>query len=270
MSLQFHDALHSGDQELPLPGALLIHADKRNPTLGCLITAHDVQEGPDGVRRLLAGHPISRDLAHGVAQAILGGAPTRTLLPPSVLSWDGIRLMWWTPSRRRRIWFDPRERPGLEDVSRQEVTQPALLWVAEQRALHVFALAGDSRPEAGTPLFQAPYLNVYPSGWCCFETVRLPLLLPERIPEWETAFHDSLGTKVWAPRLTLYPGGHDALWRAMRLEFPWSDDAYEGFPAEYLVPTGRTVLDALNEDWRTSYPETAPDEEIVPAQKVLP
>jgi PRTRC genetic system protein B len=266
MPVQFCDALHSGDQEVPLPGALLIHADKHHPTMGCLITAHDVREGEDGVRRLLAGHPIDRELARGIASAILGNGVTRTLLPASVLSWDGIRLMWWTPSRRRRIWFDPRERPGLEDVSRQEVTQPALLWVAEARALFVYALAGNQRPEAGTFIFQAPYLNVYPNGWCCFHSVQLPHLQPERIPEWETAFHDSVGTKVWAQQLTLFPGGHDALWRAMRPEFPWADDSYERFPAEALVPTGLTVLDALNQEWRTSYPEAAPAEEVVPLE----
>lgn len=259
MSLNLHDGMLAGDHDLPCPGALLIHVDRHNPVRGCLITAHDVLYCEDGTRRLMAGHPISRELAHSVGLTLLGGAATRSLLPASVVMWDGLRLAWWTPSRRRRIWFSL-DRPALRDVSRQEVTHPALFWVAEAGRLHLWALASDARPEAGTPLYQAPYLNIYPDGWVCPDTLNWPALRPDAIDDWERHFHDSAGTKVWAERLTLFPGGHDALWRAM--------GTAGRFPADSLVPAQFTVLDAINQERRALYTEAPPAEAIVPGAAI--
>lgn len=261
MALHMHDALYAGDQDLPCPGALLFHVERRNAARGVMATAHDVVTEPDGTRRLTGGHPISREDARATGLALLGGAVTREVWPENLLNFDGLRMSWYTPARCRRIRFH-RDRTVLRGVDRQEVPQPALLWAAEPGRLHLWALAGDERPNDGTPVYQAPYLNTYPDGWVCGGTVQWPDLRPGNIADWERMFHDSTGTVVWAERLTLYPGGHDALWCAMLRA--------DHFPVASLVPAQMTVLDAINQERRSCYPESAPAEIIVPALEVLP
>jgi PRTRC genetic system protein B len=252
MAVNFLDSMTEGEVELRLRGALLVY----NCRAGVLVTSHDV-DTPDGeAPTLLGGHPLTREQADTLARTLLEYAPTRTVLPPQVVCWDGARLAWWTPAQRRRIWFDRREKPGLQHVSRREVQHPPLLWVVEARRLHLFALGANERPDAASPLFQAPYLNTYADGWVCGEFDWPATVSPEAIPDWEARFFDSSGTKVWASRLTAYPGGHDALWPAM-LEA-------DTFPLETLVPLQLTVLDAINQERRRSYTESAPAEQIVP------
>ena len=257
MAVHFMDSLVEGETELRLRGALLLY----NSPSGVLLTSHDV-DTPDGeAPTLLGGHPLTREQAESLARMILDYAPARTILPPQVISWDGARLAWWTPAQRRRLWFDRRRQPGLQQVSRREVPHPPLLWVAERNRLHLFALAQDERPVGGTPLFQAPYLNVYEDGWVCGEFAWPGTVAPESLDSWEQCFFGSEGTKGWAARLTRFPGGHDALWTAML-------EAHL-FPCEMLVPLQLCAQDAVNQERRKGYPESAPAEIIVPATLAL-
>lgn len=256
--LSFQDALHEGDAEVRLRAALLVY---HGPS-GAMVTAHDVDYPEGGSPQLLAGYPITREQADLLARLVQGATPTRTVLPENVVMWDGLRVAWWTPSRRGRIWFCPKQQPHLQHVSRQEVTHPALLWVADPKRLHVYALAEGERPTAATPIYQAPYLNVYADGWVCAEGFDWPGTVdPDCLGMWEKTFLDSEGTKVWAHRLTLFPGGHDHLWEAMRTAVT--------FPSASLVPTGLTVLDAINRQGPPAFCP-APTEEIVPIGALTP
>jgi len=257
MPLTFNDAMSGGGTEFQLRGGLTIYMGEK---AGALVLTHDMDAGGD-VPRLMGGSPLTREMADLMARSIQGHLPTRAILPPNVLLWDGLRLAWWTRSKRRRIWFNSLQQRHLQHLNRREVTHPALLCVAEPRRLYIYALAEDRRPEADTPVYQAPYLNVYPDGWLCQNTASWPAQFgPDSIPDWERTVFDSEGTKVWAQRLTLFPGGHDALWEAMLTT--------ERFPAESLVPTPFTVLDAVNYEWPKFYPESAGTEEIVPAREL--
>lgn len=253
MPVRTHDALVSGDKTFKLRAALSVYYG----AAGALVMAHDVHLGPEGeAPQLTAGYPLTREAMDALARGILGHAPTRGLLPPEVLLWDGIRLAWWAPSKRRRIWFNARQQRQMQHVSRREVTHPALLFVAEPGHLWVWALAESARPTAETPVHQAPYLNVYPDGNVCAGAVEWPPLTLAALLEWEAAWYDSEGAHATASELTRFPGGHDALWTAMRTA--------ETFPADSLVPTGLTVLDAVN---REGVPQAGPAvrETIIPA-----
>lgn len=259
MSVGFRDSMTGGNRQTRLRGALLIYIGEN----GVVVTAHDAQMPDDGQRpELVSGWPVHRDQVDLFARALLGHAPVRTVLPPEVLVADGLRTVWWTPSRRRRIWFSAKDNPHLQHVSRQEVTHPPLLWVADPGCLYLHALPSDERPTVDTPIYQAPYLNTYADGWVCAGAVKWPeSIQPDAIPAWEQTFHDSEGTLVWAAELTRYPGGHAALWNAMLNA--------ESFPAETLVPSGMTVLDAIN---RTGKPkglmDRQPREQIVAPEGV--
>lgn len=230
---------------------------------GAIVMARDVHYGDDGVPRVQGGYPLTLEQLSQMMLGIQGGAPTRVVLPANVIMWDGLgkRVAWWVESGRRRIWFSPKRRPEMRHVSRNRVMHPPLLLIADPGHLQVYALAENQRPTANTQLFQAPYPNVYDTGGVCAGGVAWPRTLDlERLADWEQAWFDSEGTFPTAPRLTLYPGGHCALWEAMLTA--------EEFPSESLVPLGITVLDAINHDER---PRTLPfvTEEIVPAVPAL-
>jgi PRTRC genetic system protein B len=48
---------------------------------------------------------------------------------------------------------------------------PAMLWFADKENLSVFALTSDKRPTEKTPLYYAPFFNVYEDGAVCMGTV---------------------------------------------------------------------------------------------------
>lgn len=252
MSVDFHNGIRE-HQEFGLRGALLFyHGDT-----GSLVTVNQIEEAEEGGKEILAGLPFSQEQVSAFVRGVQGLVPTRTVFPPNLLCWDGRRLAWWLPSARRRIWFDGRQQPGLQDVSRKEVLHPPLVFIADPGQLYLYALAQNERPDADTPLFQAPYLNVYDDGSLCAGWVEFPRNAEVGdTAKWELLFFDSEGTHAAASKLTLYPGGHDALWRAMRTA--------DAFPVESLVPTGLTLWDAINREGppATGYPV---QEEIVPA-----
>lgn len=226
-----------------------------------LVMARDVQYEADGIPRVRGGHVLTREALDQLIRGVQGAAPTRTVLPPHVIMWDGLRVAWWVPTARRRIWFDEKTRPELALINRQEVTHPPLLFIADPGHLQLYALPANERPTAATPVYQAPYFNVYDTGGVCAGKVAWPKTLDvEKLAQWETAFFDSVGTNPTARRLTLYPGGTAKLWAAM-LEAG-------AFPLDSLVPLGLTVLDVIN---HTETPRTDPfvREEIVPELPAL-
>jgi PRTRC genetic system protein B len=203
-----------------------------------LVQRADISTDADGTPRIASASPLTREGLGALLRGVHGLAPTRVVLPEGVVTWDGARLAWRTPARRRRIWFSGKQQPQLQHVSRKEVWHPPLLWVADAGRLHLWAWDGNWRG-AETPLFQAPYLNIYADGSVCGGAIQWPKTTePDAIPAWETAWFDSEGTHCTAPELTRFPGGHDRLWEAML--------AAECFPIWTLVPVQKTVLDAVN------------------------
>lgn len=247
MSVTFRDGMLGGPRDFELRGGMLIYQDETRQA--ALVTVHEVETPPDGPPRLGVGAALSLQHAQAWARSVLGGGITRTVLPPEVLMWDGIRCAWWIPEGPRRIWFCSKHCPSLQDISRERVMQPPLLLVAEQGKLGVWALASSVRPDADTSIFQAPFYNVTAAGSFCPGTVTLPAPGPSNLDAWERVVEDSVGTFPLTPDLTNYPGGTPALWRRMR-EIAAADlkPPLLGFPADSLVPTGLTVLDAINNE----------------------
>ena len=98
----------------------------------------------------------------------------------------------------------------------------------------VWALGEDTRPSMDTPLFLAPYYNLYTHGAMCAGNVALPKTLTERdITNWETYFYDTEFThsNYHGAAVTQRAGGHDKLWRALRFRQEW-----RGFPKAWLTP----------------------------------
>lgn len=233
--LRHHDRLGAGP-EFDLKAGFLVHVG----AAGAVVTGHDIFDVPGHGPTLVSGYPITREMADLLVRGLERRVPTRAVLPPEVLCWDGLRLAWWRPATLRPIRFRT-GKPDLDALSLREVLHPATLFVTDPGRLRVYALAGDARPTAATPVFQAPYYNTYADGSVCAGAVPFPRSAEVTdIPAWERAWYESEGTHCTCRELTRYPGGHDALWPAMRTATV--------FPVDSLVPTGQTVLDVLNQE----------------------
>ena len=72
---------------------------------------------------------------------------------------------------------------------------PAMLWFANKERLSVFALTSDKRPTEKTPLYYAPFFNVYEDGSVCMGTVNIHIKNSASVEEftksWEDYFFNS-------------------------------------------------------------------------------
>lgn len=233
------------EQLLKISRTLVVYENDAADT--ALVTIHDVlgrgpgQDSAISAPAIGPGRLLDRATLNDLLRSVSGLPQKREILPANVLFHDAGRMVWHIPASRRPIWFSDKY-AGLNktikafgpEMNGQEVLHPALLFVAEPGRLSVFALAGSDRPVASTPVFRAPYFNLYSSGLMCRGNVRLPDMLSiADMPLWEKGFFDTQFThsNYGSLAVTLWRGGHDALWRAMRHR-----QNGRGFPARALAP----------------------------------
>jgi len=99
-------------------------------------------------------------------------------------------VLWFTKSMKKQLYFTE----NLE-ISNGRAEVPAMLWFANKRSLKIFALSSNQRPTEKTPLFYAPFFNVYENGNVCMGTVDVHIQnstsLEEFIKNWEDYFFNS-------------------------------------------------------------------------------
>lgn len=134
----------------------------------------------DGAGCPVNPHPLSVREAQSLAKALDTRGQSRKaflrpegILPPCVLhinpSADG-SVLWYTKPQRQLLHFT--ENLTLES---SEVALPALVWKADRKYLRIFALQGKSKPRATTPLFHAPFFNLYRNGNVCMGNVNIAI-----------------------------------------------------------------------------------------------
>ena len=103
------------------------------------------------------------------------------------------------------------------------------------RELFVPAFAENRRPNADTPLRNAPYWNTDAQGRVCLGSMRVPEEISARaIAAWEAAYFASEFTyPSGAVRLTTHPRGFLGLWRALGRR--------KGFPVRFLADSKQTL-----------------------------
>lgn len=99
-------------------------------------------------------------------------------------------VVWYTKPMRRKLYFSD----GL-GLPSGEVCLPALVWAANRQQLNLYALTGKSKPRLSTPLFHAPFMNLYHNGNACMGNVNVRISkvasLEEFTAAWEGYFFDS-------------------------------------------------------------------------------
>lgn len=228
------------------------HSDSavsHDPKAGAaLATVHDIHQEAGKPPVILPGRAVSTlavaRLARDLSRRDAGGG----FVPPHLLYQDLQHFAWWEPPAWRTLWF---RCPELGDGERSaRLPQPGLVFCVSQAAGHpdwrVWAVKGASRPDAQTPLYQAPYFNVYASGRICAGNVPTPKEggaghAFERIEAWNKAFWDSYFTHPNAAgQLVNFSGGAFAFWRAML------EGRFKRFPPSALRPMNRTLADQFN------------------------
>jgi PRTRC genetic system protein B len=232
--------LHSAVDEntLALTNAILLYQSSSKENKSCFATVHRVEpprragERP----RIQAGVPVTRSALLDTL-ASLSAHDSFGFLPENLLSVGNGYMVWWSKPQERTMYF----RADAPLGERCGVTpHPALVFATYgNNQWAVFAVKGDARPTPDTPLYQAPYFNVYSDGRICTGNVALPNASSvERIAAYEKAFFGSYFTHPNVRekgKLTRYKRGAYSLWKALL------DGKEKTFPQDSLVPVDLTA-----------------------------
>ena len=163
-----------------------------------LVEAFDI--APDGSP--VNAHPLSHHECIALAKSLatseeLDAAFLRPkgILPDnllySMMGVDGIAIWYTRPQQVSLRFVDALGIPsGTAHI-------PAMVWKANKQELQVFSFLPkhDGRPAANSPLYHAPFFNVYETGKVCMGTVRVQIEsdcpLEDFILRWQDYFFNS-------------------------------------------------------------------------------
>lgn len=224
------------NSELKLRHALLLY-DTATPDGTVYATTHDVEVMPDGAH-LLPGRALDMAELSKFVEAAQAQTAYRGFIDPRLLYVAPNMMAWWCPAACRTTWFRS-EKPIGE---RHGVTpHPPLVFIVRERRWYVFALSRNERPEPTTPLYIAPYFNVWERGEICTGNVGLPdSPTPEALRTYETAFFRSRFTHPNHARTCRFKGGGRGLW-AHLLNHP----EITAFPTNALLKEWETLEEAI-------------------------
>ena len=198
-------------------------------------SVHDVKtEG--GIASIKAGTPVSKTGLVNMMQTLVpeNYAPAE-LLGSHILAKGGNYLAWYCKPQKREVWFKCAELGEGEITAK--TNHPGLVFIIRNEKWCVFAVKGNKRPTSNTPLFVAPYLNVWKGGHICTGNIDTPKgELKFSTEAWEEAFFRSFFThpnQHEKGALTKYRGGIFPLWRALMKG--------RAFPTESLVAANETL-----------------------------
>ncbi len=162
------------------------------------------------------------------------------LLPKNVLylnpDQDGFAI-WHTPAQKRNLYF-------VESLKIQngEFSLPPLLWKASKKRLSVFALNSNSAINEQSPLYHAPFFNLYKNGEVCMGTVSINIQsdcsLEEFITQWENNFFNSYFSHLIMKQSPV-KGNLIQLWQKLF-------KTQKEFPLKCLTKNGFTLKDLLS------------------------
>jgi PRTRC genetic system protein B len=190
--------------------------------------------------------PLSLKEAQGLAKALdtrkaaaKAFLKPKGLLPSCVLhinpSEDG-SVVWYTKPQTQKLYFS--ESLG---VAPNELPLPALVWAANKSRLFVYALAIKGKPRLSTPLFNAPFFNLYTNGNVCMGSVDVRIsqsaALEEFIKAWEGYFFGSY--------FSHFIGGHNPVKGNLISLYQSLSETGGVFPVEELVPNNKQLKNLL-------------------------
>ncbi|WHF51909.1 PRTRC system protein B [Chryseobacterium gotjawalense] len=150
-------------------------------------------------------------------------------------SFENGKVIWFTKEQERDLFFVKNL-----NIPNGKANVPPLLWIANKQNLKIFALECDERPDENTPLFHAPFFNVYENGNVCMGTVNVKIKnsasLEEFTESWEHYFFNSYFSHLL--HQNPIKGNCVNRWKKQI-------ETKDLFPKEILVKNNRTLKELL-------------------------
>lgn len=206
------------------------------------VEAYDIDDQGSPIN----AHPLSVQESVSLARSLAASKQLQSsflqsdgLLPEKLLYMEiGMSgfAVWYTPAQNAPLFFT--ESLGIPCG---QAYVPALIWKANNETLEVFAFKGDQKPIIATPLFNAPFFNMYKDGKVCMGTVESNFTedccLERFIQQWEHHFFNSYFSHTIGGHVPV-KGNLVSLWHSLVN----NDDK---FPESRLIKTKRTLKDLL-------------------------
>lgn len=221
-------SFHSDVPTLVLHKAILMYMDTSSKGIS-YASVHDVAHEDGEPPYLKAGKPITHDAVKEAYLQLLGNQGMHFIEDERILGYGANRMVFFLAGKPRNVLFDCPEPMGrLEGMA----PHPSLVFEVHKYGMSVYAVIGHQKPNKMTPLYHAPYMNIYDNGDMCMGNVTPPDIVPNShsIDAWESAFFDSYFTHANNVRAVAYPGGIYALWQDLL------KDEKTTFPEEVLLP----------------------------------
>ena len=186
-------------------------------------------------------HPLSMLEANRLSKALQTTEKKRSaflapkgLLPKNLLyirTDKNPYAIWHTPRRCVKLFFkeDLGIKSGLASI-------PALVWKATKTSIAVFAVT-ETEISGDTPLFNAPFFNMYDDGRVCMGNVSMDIkkdcALEDFIEQWQNGFFNSYFSHM-IQGYNPIKGNIVQLWKNL-------SGTGKPFPEEKLIPHKRTV-----------------------------
>ena len=193
-------------------------------------------------------HPLTEREAGALAKVLTCEKQKQTvflksvgILPTHILhinpSRDKGAVIWYTKSQKRPLYFID----GLGIPSGQGFV-PAMVWQATKNSLQVFALLSNRRPTEKTPLYYAPFFNIYEDGRVCMGSVSIEIkesaFVEEFTKAWENYFFNSYFSHLMGENSPV-KGNCVSLWKDLTV-------TGRTFPKEVLKSNTKTLKNLLS------------------------
>lgn len=159
-------------------------------------------------------------------------------MPPNVLTINSSSsgyAVWHTPPQQIKLLFTENL-----DIPSGIASVPAMVWKAGKNSIQVFAVADYDFSES-TPLYHAPFFNVYPDGRVCMGSVRISIPkdcgLEQFMELWQTYFFNSYFSHLF--------GGHQPVKGNIVQLWQHLTASGEQFPNDVLIPNKYQIKNLL-------------------------
>jgi len=197
------------------------------------VTRHEITLASNAPPILGPAQPLTVGFLESLVRSI-GGNMKPEILPDSVVAKGDRMIAWWTPERRRAMFYKNSE-GKVRHLDGKVFPQPPLVWQVWEGSLRIRALSENQRPTAGTKLAVAPFWNLSHGGDVCAGSMRRPgTASVAAIPSWEQGFYESNFTHSNVGRLTRHKDGFEGLWSALA-------NKCVAFPKKSLVQLPETL-----------------------------
>lgn len=193
-------------------------------------------------------HPLTEREAEALAKALTTEKQKQTaflqsvgILPTTILhinpSANKGSVLWYTKAQKRKLYF-------IESLGIPSATAciPPMIWQATKNSLRVFSLASNRRPTEKTPLYYAPFFNIYQDGRVCTGSVSIDIKNSVSVQEftsaWEVYFFNSYFSHLMGENNPV-KGNCVSLWKDLV-------KSGRTFPKEVLKKNNKTLKNLLS------------------------